>query len=65
MTTVIIEIEEKKQLELLTAFLKGLRITPKILTKEEHEDLGLIELMKEDGRNKKVSQEKVMKKLSM
>jgi hypothetical protein len=52
MKTMIINVKDKKDFELLTIFLKGLEIKARILSDEEKEDFGLIELMKEVDRDK-------------
>ncbi len=63
MTTIVIDIKDNAELKLLSEMLKKMRISIKILSAEEREDLGLIKLMKETDRTKKVSRSKVMEKL--
>jgi hypothetical protein len=63
MTTMVIDIKDKAELKLLSEMLKKMRISAKILSAEDREDLGLAKLMKEVDRTDKVSREKVMEKL--
>jgi hypothetical protein len=63
MTTMIIDIKDNVELKLLSEMFKKMQISAKILTAEEREDLGLMKLMKEVDRTKKVSRTKVMEKL--
>jgi hypothetical protein len=51
-------------MQLVSDFLKKIRINAKHLTKEDREDLGLSKLMKQVNRSEKVSREQVMKLLS-
>jgi hypothetical protein len=64
MKTMIINVKDKKDFELLTIFLKGLEIKARILSDEEKEDFGLIELMKEVDRDKTMSRDSIFSKLS-
>ena len=63
MTTIVINIKDNAELKLLSEMLKKMRISMKLLTVEDREDLGLIKLMKDADRTKKVSRSKVMDKL--
>ncbi len=63
MTTIVIDIKDNEELKLLSEMLKKMRISMKLLSAEEREDLGLAKLMKEADRTKKVSRSKVMEKL--
>ncbi|MDD4150836.1 MAG: hypothetical protein PHE33_12495 [Bacteroidales bacterium] len=63
MATIVRDIKDKAELKLLSEMLKKMRIPIKVLSAEEREDLGLIKLMKEVDRTKKVSRSKVMEKL--
>ncbi|MBN2778623.1 MAG: hypothetical protein JXR36_13335 [Bacteroidales bacterium] len=63
MATILIDIKDNAELKLLSEMLKKMRISIKILTQEERENLGLLKLMKDADRTKKVSREKVMSKL--
>jgi len=63
METLIVNVKNKSDLKLVSDLLKKMRIETKVLSPEAQEDLGLIKLMKEVDRTKKVSREKVMAKL--
>ncbi|MDD3740268.1 MAG: hypothetical protein PHH30_03425 [Bacteroidales bacterium] len=63
MATIIIDIKDNAELKLLSEMLKKMRISMKLLSVEDREDLGLAKLMKEADKTKKVSRSKVMEKL--
>ncbi len=63
MSAVFIKPKSDEELEFVSALLKKLGISSKIVTTEELEDLGLSGLMKKTERTKKVSREEVMRKL--
>jgi hypothetical protein len=63
METLIVNVKNKSDLKLISDMLKKMRIETKVLSSEEKEEFGLIKLMKEADRTKKVSREKVMEKL--
>ena len=63
METLLIKTKDKKELLLISDLLKRMKIEMKILSDEEKENFGLVKLMKEADRTKKVSREKIMEKL--
>ena len=63
MKSLIISPKTKTELKLIEELLNKLGITSKLLSEEEIEDAGLSLMMKDVDRTKKVSKEKVMKKL--
>jgi hypothetical protein len=63
MDTIVIKTKTVSELNLIKELLKKLRITSKVLTDEEKEDLGLLKLMNEADRSEKVSRTVVMNKL--
>ena len=64
MESIVISPKTKDEAKLITALLERMRISSKIITDEEKEDLGLLMMMKEVDRSEKVSYEEVMKKLN-
>jgi hypothetical protein len=63
MDTIVIKTKTASELNLLMELLKKMRITSRVLSDEEKEDIGLLKLIHEADRNNKVSKEKVMAKL--
>jgi len=61
MNSIIITPKNKEELDLIKEILRRMNIASAILTDEEKEELGLIEMMKNVDRNEKVSRETVMK----
>jgi hypothetical protein len=59
----IITPKNEEELDLIKEILRRMNIASAILTDEEKEELGLIEMMKNVDRNEKVSRETVMKSL--
>jgi hypothetical protein len=64
METLIVQSKNKEDLRLIASLLNRMKIQAKFLSKEEREDFGLIMLMKQADRSKKVPYEKVMEKLA-
>lgn len=64
MATLIINTNDQSELRLLEELLKKMKISAKVLTNEDKENLGLLKLLNEVDRTKKVSKSKVIKKLS-
>ncbi len=64
MATLIINTNDKAELKLLEELLKKMKISAKVLTNEDKENLGLLKLLAEVDRTKKVSKSKVIEKLS-
>jgi hypothetical protein len=58
MATILIDIKDKAELKLLSEMLRKMRISIKILTQEERENLGLLKLMKDADRTKKLVEKK-------
>ncbi|HNW88694.1 MAG TPA: hypothetical protein PKN48_03470 [Bacteroidales bacterium] len=63
MDSLIVTTKNKTELHFIHELLKKMRIQTKVLSAEDIEDFGLIKLMKEADRTKKVSREKIMAKL--
>lgn len=63
METFIITPKSREEAKILTDVLHKLKITVKVLTDEEKEDMGLGMMMKEADRSKKVSRAAIMKAL--
>lgn len=63
MDTLIVQSKNKEDLRLVASLLKRMKIQAKFMSEEEQEDYGLVRLMKQADRSKKVSLEEVMKKL--
>ncbi|HUX54689.1 MAG TPA: hypothetical protein VMV56_09765 [Williamwhitmania sp.] len=63
MNSIIITPKNKEELDLIKEILRRMNIASAILTDEEKEELGLIEMMKNVDRKEKVSRETVMKSL--
>ena len=64
METILIQPKSNKELEFIREMLKRLGVKSKVLTDEEKENAGLVSFMKETDRTKKVSRNKIMKKLN-
>ena len=64
MQTLIVKTKDKEELQLISDLLKKMHVETKLLSTEESEDLGLINLMKQADRTQKVSRETIMQKLS-
>jgi len=64
MESIVISPKTKEEAKLITALLERMRISSKIITDEEKEDLGLLMMMKEVDRNDIVSREEIMKTLN-
>jgi hypothetical protein len=63
MSALLIETKNKSDLKFLQSFVKRLGMNNRILSKEEIEDIGLINAMKAGREKDYVSRESVMKKL--
>ena len=64
MDALLILPKDKSELLFISELLKKIKVDTKILSAEQKEDLGLVQLMKKVDRNQKVSRANVMKKLS-
>ncbi|HET6557743.1 MAG TPA: hypothetical protein VFG54_10550 [Prolixibacteraceae bacterium] len=64
MKTIVIQLKDNAEEQLISGLLKKMRIRSRVLTTDEMEDVGLGEMMLKVDRSEKVSREKVMKKLS-
>lgn len=64
MKTIVIQLEDDADVQLISGLLKKMRIRSKVLTSDEMEDVGLGEMMLKVDRSEKVSREQIMKKLS-
>jgi hypothetical protein len=63
MDSLLVLPKDKNEFQIIADFLSKMGITSAILTEDAIEDLGMIALMKEADRTKKVSREAVMQKL--
>ncbi|MDO8929236.1 MAG: hypothetical protein Q7J86_05245 [Bacteroidota bacterium] len=64
MKTLVIQLKDDAEMQLISGLLKKMRIQSKVLTTEDMEDIGLGEMMLKVDRSDKVSRELVMNKLS-
>ncbi len=60
---VVLTPKTRDEAKLITDLLEKMKISSKIITEEEKEDMGLLMMMKEVDRNEIVSREEIMKKL--
>ena len=63
MKTIVIQLNDDADVQLISGMLKKMRIRSKVLTTEDMEDVGLGELMLKVDRSEKVSREQMMNKL--
>lgn len=63
MKTIVIQLKDNADAELISGLLKKMRIRSRVLATDEMEDVGLGEMMLKVDRSEKVSREIVMKKL--
>jgi hypothetical protein len=63
MKTMVIQLKDDAEMQLISGLLKKMRIQSKILTTDDIEDVGFGEMMLKVDRSEKVSREQVMKKL--
>ncbi|MEX8547960.1 MAG: hypothetical protein V5804_10205 [Mucilaginibacter sp.] len=63
MESIIISPKNKSEFELLTQLLSKMKVTAKVISEEDKEDLGLGILMREADRTQKVSKETIMETL--
>ena len=63
MNTIVVRTKTISEFNLLKELLKKMRITSKVLTEEEKEDIGLLKLMQEADRTEKVPKDTVIAKL--
>ena len=63
MKTLLINPSNNKQFELLSELLKQLKIKTTVLSKEDKEEMGLLALLSQADRGKKVSEASILKKL--
>jgi len=63
MNTIIVQPKTKEEMQLVSDLLKKMRISSKVLTEEEQEDIGLVMLMKQADRSEKVPRNIIMEKL--
>jgi hypothetical protein len=64
MAAIVVETRNRSELKLVRDMLKKMNIPSKLLTESEREDVAFGLLVLEADRSKKVSREKIMKKLS-
>lgn len=64
MDALLILPKDKSELLFISELLKKIKVDTKILSAEQKEGLGLVQLMKKVDRTQKVSRANVMKKLS-
>ncbi|MGE5393678.1 MAG: hypothetical protein ACM3P1_02985 [Candidatus Saccharibacteria bacterium] len=63
MKTMVIQLKDDADVQLISGMLKKMRIRSKMLTSDDLEDMGLGEMMLKVDRSEKVSREMVMNKL--
>jgi hypothetical protein len=63
MESIVISPKTRDEAKLITDLLEKMKISSKIITEEEKEDMGLLMMMKEVDRNEIVPREEVMQKL--
>ncbi|MFA6571007.1 MAG: hypothetical protein WCT77_07195 [Bacteroidota bacterium] len=63
MNSILITPRNAQEFQLIADIFSKMKIKTKVLSFEEKEDIGMIELMKQSNRNKKVTRESIMKKL--
>ncbi len=63
MESLLVKPKDEAELKLISDLLKKMRISTKLLSQEEQEDLGLTMLLKQTDRTQKVSREDVLAKL--
>lgn len=64
MKTIVIQLKDDAEIQLISGLLKKMRIQSRELTTDDMEDIGLGEMMLKVDRSEKVSREQVMNKLS-
>jgi hypothetical protein len=64
MASLFVTTKDATELKLIQSMLKKMRVSSKVLSESEKEDLALGYLMSEADRSKKVSRESIMKKLA-
>lgn len=60
MKNLVVTVKDQKELAFLTDLMQKLGLKSRVMSESEMEDAGLMELMKEADRDKKVSRAKVM-----
>lgn len=63
MKTIVVELNDKSEFNIFLELIKKFKLKAKILSREDKEDIGLLKLMNEADRNKKVSENTIIKKL--
>jgi len=63
MKNLVVTVKDQKELVFLTDLMQKLGLKSRVMSETETEDTGLLEMMKEADRDKKVSRTKVMKAL--
>ncbi|HET9135596.1 MAG TPA: hypothetical protein VFO76_03080 [Candidatus Kapabacteria bacterium] len=64
MASLFVAPKDASELKLIQSMLRKMRVSSKVLTETEKEDLALGYLMSQADRSKKVSRETIMKKLA-
>ncbi|MBI4648777.1 MAG: hypothetical protein HY738_19860 [Bacteroidia bacterium] len=64
MESILVKPKSFEEFQFISEILKRMKVKIYVLTEEEREDLGLIKLMKEADRTKKVLRDKIMEKLN-
>jgi len=64
MNTLLVNTKDEQELHLVQDLLSKMKIKTRILSSEEKEDIGLLQLMNEADRAKKVTRTTIMKKLN-
>jgi len=63
MKTMVIQLKDDAEMQLISGLLKKMRIQSKVLSTDDIQDIGLGEMMLKVDRSEKVSRELVMNKL--
>ena len=63
MTTIVLTPKDTEEEKLIIDLLKKMKINAKVLTEEQREELGLIRMIQESKKTKKVSRASIMKAL--
>jgi hypothetical protein len=63
MDAILVKPKDSQELKLVEDILARMRISSQFITDEDKEDIGILQLMLEADRSKKVSREQIMEKL--
>jgi hypothetical protein len=63
MNSILITPRNAEEFQLIADIFSKMKIKTKVLSSEEKEDIGMLELLKQSDKNRKVTRESIMKKL--